>query len=280
MDRIPRKPERPYMSSLKSSSTGIRRRPLRTYSTRTACTAPAEPAAKRRCSGASSPTTIQPHDRSVTAQTPEQSTSNPIAQSSPLLSTKKGTITAYFGRRMPQPPTLPFSDPLSDALSNCRTPSTTPPSSPPSSSRKRRARRLKTRVATQAREDSESSGDDQENQDAKDQTKLLHGVNSTERVQPATSALSRAKSSVLHQADDISTTITAGSRSQDEQRREHRPASIQTTLSLSMTNTQYVECKECGMVYNQLHKTDVRYHARRHASLRRKAKTLTSEEDE
>jgi len=54
-------------------------------------------------------------------------------------------------------------------------------------------------------------------------------------------------------------------------RRDARPfqkkttQAVQTTLSLS-TKPAFEECKACGMVYNPLHPSDVKLHARRHKS--------------
>lgn len=42
---------------------------------------------------------------------------------------------------------------------------------------------------------------------------------------------------------------------------------VQQTLSLSMSETGFTECRECSMLYNPLHEKDRRYHARQHAAI-------------
>lgn len=76
------------------------------------------------------------------------------------------------------------------------------------------------------------------------------------------SALNRNKG--ISKGDDKS----PGEGKRREKKGKKTP-SAQTTLSLSVRETQYTECAGCGMLYNHLHKTDVRYHARRHDALRR-----------
>ncbi|EFX05226.1 hypothetical protein CMQ_3295 [Grosmannia clavigera kw1407] len=47
-------------------------------------------------------------------------------------------------------------------------------------------------------------------------------------------------------------------------------ASTQTTLSLTIGGDAMKECTECNILYNPLHEKDAKFHARYHASLRRK----------
>ncbi|KAI1432970.1 hypothetical protein GGR50DRAFT_546876 [Xylaria sp. CBS 124048] len=264
--RIPRKPERPYMSSLKSSSMDTRRRRLQTYSKRTSSIeSTTEPALKRRRVNTSSTTIPQHDDIPVAPSEPEQSVIPPSASCNALPPAKKGTINAYFQKIIPQPlantsSPAPSSDPVE--------PTVTPPSSPPRiSTRKRRMRRLKTRVATRHVDEAGSNAEDDEDGEKRE---LSNGV---QDGKPAThgEALGLSQTpNALNQSESTSRDgPTMDKRRENRRRRESRTASIQTTLGLSTTEPQYTECKECDMLYNHLHEADVKYHARRHAALRR-----------
>lgn len=247
-----------------------RRRPLRTYSKHTSSTESSEPTPKRQRLASSPVTSIRDKEPKAAFAIPEQSDTALSSQS--LLSTlplKKGTITAYFGRIVPQPPlVVPSSDPPSDPLSEPSEPESTPPLSPPivSATRKRKARRLKTRVSRR-RLDEEGSDESQENQD---DDGLIGTTSGTKKLAHARATdLSEATPNALNRNRGVTRTGLVGSKLQENRRRERKPASVQTTLSLSMRETHYTECKGCGMLYNHLHESDVKYHARRHASLRR-----------
>ncbi|KAI0460591.1 hypothetical protein F5B21DRAFT_14107 [Xylaria acuta] len=267
--RIPRKSERPYISSLKSCSMETRRRPLRTYGKRTSSES-TEPTPKRRCIAGSSMASSPEERARITSSEPEHNTASSISNSPPLPSIKKGTITAYFGRIMPQAPAVTLSPYLSSDLSSgSNEPTITPPSSSPViATRKRRARRLKTRVVT-SRTNEEANDEERENQDSK---KRIGRILEAEAESPAHArppALSESTPDSLNQTRSISKTRLDDGKPWKNRRREKKHASVQTTLSLSMNEAHYTECKECGMLYNHLHETDVKYHARRHAALRR-----------
>ncbi|KAI1121863.1 hypothetical protein F5Y10DRAFT_92124 [Nemania abortiva] len=275
------KPERPYISSLKSYPMEPRRRPLRTYSKRASSIEPTEPAPKRRCINNSTVPSIQDqHTRPPPPSDPKQDTIAPVSE--PLLTlppTKKGTITAYFGRIIPQAPAvipLPSSDPVSEPLSEDG-PTFTPPSSPPVVTTRRRARRLKTRVVTQRIDERVASDEEEENED--DDARL--GAIDDEKPSPNTSSsvLSETTPNTLNQTDNLPRSRSGDSKPQRKRQREKKTTSVQTTISLSMTEAQYTECKECGLLYNHFHPTDVKYHARRHAALR-KAKLQGSVEND
>ncbi|KAI0486731.1 hypothetical protein F4859DRAFT_312272 [Xylaria cf. heliscus] len=276
--RIPGKPERPYISSLKSYSMETRRRPLRTYSKRTSSTESTEPTPKRRCIVNPSMTSIPNEEVRVTPSEPEHGATASTSKSPPLPPSKKGTITAYFGRITPQPRVITSSsDPPSDPLSESNEPTITPPSSPPvDTTRKRRVRRLKTRVVTQRIDEEEASDEEQENQDGK-RIRRISELKSPVHARPP--VLSESTPESLNQTRGTPPTGTEASKARESRRREKKQASVQTTLSLSMNEAHYTECKECGMLYNHLHKTDVKYHARRHAALRRARAQSSAESD-
>ncbi|KAI1822232.1 hypothetical protein F4861DRAFT_412990 [Xylaria intraflava] len=267
--RIPRKPERPYLSSLKSYPMNTRRRPLQTYSKRTPSTeSTTEPAPKRRCIASPSVSIIQHEDTPLAPSEPEQNTtslrSSPPNNQPPA---KRGTITAYFQKIAPQPPVRTSSSELSSEPTE---PTITPPSSPPTiTPMKRRTRRLNTRIATRHM-DEIGSNDEDDRHDEKGELTEIRGANG---VEPLTNVHyttpSRTGSSTSDRPDNISGAGSERDKRRGKRRREKRTASVQTTLGLSTTEPQYTECKECDMLYNHLHETDVKYHARRHAALQR-----------
>ncbi|KAI0814193.1 hypothetical protein GGR55DRAFT_499537 [Xylaria sp. FL0064] len=266
---IPGKPERPYISSLKPSPMETRRRPLRTYSKRTSPTESTEPIPKRRCLASLSTSSDSIRDKE-TSPVPEETkhitSASALEPSLPPI--KKGTITAYFGKIVPQPSSATLSSGLpSDPPSEHSEPTNTPPSSPPPlTTRKRKARRLKTRVATQRRDKEE--GSDQTQADRDDDGKTGRTQNLEPPAHTQSPALSEATPNALNQRDNVSM-IRPGGDKRGNKQRKNIAASVQTTLSLSMNEAHYTECKECGMLYNHLHETDVKYHARRHAAMRR-----------
>ncbi|GAW17799.1 hypothetical protein ANO14919_072660 [Xylariales sp. No.14919] len=253
-----------------------RRRPLRTYSKRTSSTESTEPAPKRRCLASSSAPSIRDEETRLNPTEPRNSTTGSVpTPSTPLPPTKKGTITAYFSKIIPQPSAAaPSSDsPSSDLLSDSNEPTITPPSSPPIiTTRKKRTRRLKTRVVTQRIDENEGSDEEEENQKRGKRIGRIRASNPSADARPP--ALSETTPNTLNQSDGTPKTRSEGSKRRENGRRENKTPSVQTTLSLSMSEAHYTECKECGMLYNHLHETDVKYHARRHAALRRaKART-------
>ncbi|KAI0400742.1 hypothetical protein F4802DRAFT_474372 [Xylaria palmicola] len=269
VSRIPGKPERPYISSLKSCSMETRRRPIRTYSKRAQSTESTEPAPKRQCIINSSSSPVRDQDKRVISSESKDITTTSISQSLPSLPpTKKGTITAYF-QRIPQPSAIASSEISSDAPPESDGPTTTPPSSPPISvPRKRRVRRLTTRVVSQPIDEKEDIDEEQESPRDRERRGSVGQVEPLENASPV---LSETSSSTLNQDKIISGVQLDDDDDapREERRRGKKQAQVQTTLSLSMSETQYTECKECGMLYNHLHKTDVNHHARRHAALRR-----------
>ncbi|KAI0202916.1 hypothetical protein F4808DRAFT_61644 [Astrocystis sublimbata] len=332
ISRIPRKPERPYISTLKSSPMESRRRPLRTYSKRT-FSETAEPAPKRRCiadaSKAPTPTVLAAEAKSSIASSQRKqecdkenehnakslaSAPGANANELPLPTPKKGTIMAYFAPKIHQLPVIAPSsepEPSSDPVSESNDLTITPPSSPPMitfSTRKRRVRRLKTRIVAQRvdeeAEDEEESGNEGASSESEEQRQRHDSMRdrrgtctttdtSTERKRRIRDRPLAPLSELAHDNPNLNpnlnlpTTSTKSKPRLDgnmEEQKENRPdqrekkkqkpapqASVQTTLSLSMHEAHYTECRECGMLYNHLHETDVKYHARRHAAALKKA---------
>ncbi|KAI1291657.1 hypothetical protein F5Y03DRAFT_376064 [Xylaria venustula] len=251
-----------------------RRRPLRTYSKRTLSTESVEPPLKRRCLTGPSTSSLQ-DDKTRLGLTGSEDKTAACASKQPLPPTKRSTITAYFGKLDPKPlPITLSSDPSSDPASESNGPTNTPPSSPPViTTKKRKVRRLKTRVVAQNLDDKEGSDGIQTDQDSK------RGIGRIRDIEPPANtrlpALSEAMPNTLNQSKSVSKVRSQSGKPRENTRQENKPASIQTTLSLSLRENHYTECKECGMLYNHLHQMDVKYHARRHAALA-KARTDAS----
>ncbi|KAH8166825.1 hypothetical protein CIB48_g1378 [Xylaria polymorpha] len=236
---------------------------------RTSSTESTEPPPKRRCVVDSSLASVRNEEARITPPEPEHSAAASSPKSPSLPPTKKGTITAYFGKLIHQPRVVaPSSDPPSNPLSESSGPTITPPSSPPIITKgKRRARRLKTRVVTQQIDEEEANEEEQENQDGKERIRRTREVESPAHARPP--ALSESTPENLNQTRSTPSSRIHVGKPRENRRREKKQASVQTTLSLSMNEAYYTECKECGMLYNHLHESDVKYHARRHAALRR-----------
>ncbi|KAI1812845.1 hypothetical protein GGS20DRAFT_516547 [Poronia punctata] len=276
--RIPRKPERPYVSSFRPYPMETRKRPLRTYSKRTLSGDSSEPDPKRRCVNDSS--VISYNNRAIPTISPTRSNASetlpgtaPTSTTASLPPMKKGTITAYFQKTSSRSSTAtPSSDPISENTE----PTTTPPSSPPSLiTRKKRIRRLKARVAIGRIIDQRASDEDEGDVDG--------NKSDTGDIQARTCApvLSETTINSLNQAVATTepSTRSKENRSAEKVKKETKKASVQTTLSLSMRDTAYTECKECGMLYNHLDKADTKYHARHHTAIL-KEKTRAGAENE
>lgn len=266
-----------------------RRRPLRTYSKRTASTESVEPASKRPCIAGSPKASIpdpgnriSPSDSGHGAATLTHE--SPLPQPS-LPPVKRGTITAYFGRLEPQPPVIvPSSDSLTELSSESNGPTITPPSSPPATTKRKRARRLKTRVVTHRIGETAASSDEEQGNEGSEDERMGKARDGGERPPARSAALSERNLNVPGQNKSISSKsdaeYTSEGRPRDNKKKKKTVPSVQTTLSLSLRETpQYTECGECGMLYNHLHETDVKYHARRHAALRRRAKIRAEDTD-
>ncbi|KAI0018210.1 hypothetical protein F4780DRAFT_781643 [Xylariomycetidae sp. FL0641] len=175
---------------------------------------------------------------------------------------RKGTITAYFRPA----PAASSSTPLREPSSEAHDRDITPPSSPPPLNiKKRKARRLRTRVSSKGVDNTEN-GVDTEDQEGREE----HGESTQKTATPS------AHTDVLVEKDSDAMNQVEGTHRKRRRAGKRgglsegpKPPTVQTTLSLSATDTGFTECKDCGMLYNPLHAKDVKDHARRHASLHR-----------
>ncbi|KAI1505191.1 hypothetical protein F5X99DRAFT_307159 [Biscogniauxia marginata] len=260
-----RKTDRTYASSpithMKRAPIKAHKRPLRTYSKRTIPSDIVEPPAKRQRvddvhhdSQAQKSPAGSDVDVSIAQYTlPDPPTTAPA---------RKGTITAYFKKI--DPPTSSSILP-SEASSDNVEPAATPPSSPPMlSTQRKKARRLTTRAMAR---DSEESGDEV---GKKKESKTEHPATVTDKESShleGEGILATVSSRTLNQMDNLP-------KKRSEAGKRGKVATVQTTLSLSMTDTGFAECKDCNMLYNPFHEKDAKDHARIHAALR-KAKSDT-----
>ncbi|KAI1210108.1 uncharacterized protein F4807DRAFT_423848 [Annulohypoxylon truncatum] len=247
-----------------------RTRPLRTYSKRTAPTDTAEPVSKKRRMEQTSaiPETkdeaVKPlRHSSVSCSSPTLPPPQPI---------KKGSIMSYF--KIMQP--LPSSSLISpEPTSGPTEPASTPPSSPPmpNSNRKKR-RRLTTRIISRATSEDPNQEDEAEGED-----KRLDEIGGRlmASVSPA-DVLSDASSNTHSQSTAKRKRQLTARKCERNKKEASKPGAVQTTLSLSISDKGFTECKECGMLYNPLHKQDAKYHARRHAAML-KAKSSTHDNE-
>ncbi|KAI0602510.1 hypothetical protein F4775DRAFT_245914 [Biscogniauxia sp. FL1348] len=261
-----RKTDRTFASGpiihMKRETAKAHKRPLRTYSKRTASTDSTEPVAKRQC-------TNEAHVTHQISKAPDKSNVD-TAASEPTLPAvppsappRKGTITAYF--RKIDPPTSSSTLP-SEASSDNAEPTTTPPSSPPTlQSRKKKARRLTTRaVSCDNLEREDEDGNTKESKEEQQQGIATKDGRSSREDKDVLTSLSAP---TLNRMETIT-------RKRSEAGKRGKTTTVQTTLSLSLTDTGFVECKDCNMLYNPIHEKDAKDHARVHAALR-KAKSRT-----
>ncbi|KAI2627773.1 hypothetical protein GGR54DRAFT_431382 [Hypoxylon sp. NC1633] len=231
------------------------RRPLRTYSKRPS-TDVGEPVRKKR----------RVRDTKIlstpTAEPTEPTDNHDAREPSPSLppppTTKKGTIMSYFKIIPPtSSSTLHSSEPSSEPTQ----PESTPPSSPPAvSSQRKRRRRLTTRMISRATSEDTKVEDPIEGDE--DGGELDGDHNESKPLEVKTGTLSDVSLDALNRrASRQQKGFEASKRG-----RSSKSATVQTTLSLSMDDKGFTECKECNMIYNPLHKEDAKYHAKRHAA--------------
>ena len=249
--------------------THTHRRPLKTYSKRSTPSAPAEPLIKRR--RIDGPTrdarqTELPLPRSSQQDTssgqpslppPSQTTRNP----------KKGTILGYFKVVSPSSDSKLHSTEPSSCGAD---PPSTPPSSPPprAGSKAKKRRRLRTRVIPPNLDldrSEEDNGTDTPDPNTDEITQPL-------KEPPSPGILGDASWNDLNkttaQSDPRSEAGKRGKRgmSAGAGPKSKPTATVQTTLSLSLSDTGFTECRDCNMLYNPYHEKDAKLHARRHAA--------------
>ncbi|RYP12239.1 hypothetical protein DL765_007424 [Monosporascus sp. GIB2] len=236
-----------------------RTRPLKTYSKKATSSGSTELPAKRRHTGEVAETTRTKERESPSLQQDNRSQPSlppPHASRDP----KRGTIMSYFKVVSPSSNHMSsYSEPSSCGVE----PASTPPSSPPlkTDSGPKKRRRLTTKVVSK---DLDVTGDAEEE---------TVGRPDPETDQPTTTQ--RENSGILA---DTSKDALNKAAAQQEQRLEagkrgrgkgpnSKPVVVQTTLSLSMSDKGFVECKACNMLYNPYHEKDAKFHARRHAAM-------------
>ncbi|KAI2466193.1 hypothetical protein F4781DRAFT_364709 [Annulohypoxylon bovei var. microspora] len=249
-------------------------RPLRTYSKRTSSTDVADPASKKRRVEEIN-TTLEPKVE-VTESARQSSATCPSPTLPPTQFAKKGTIMSYFKIVQPAPSSLfNSSGPVSGPVE----PASTPPSSPPMSDfHQKNRRRLTTRIISQATSDDPSQknvveGEDEEKDQKSDETDEA----SEASVSPMDVQSDTSLNTLNRSGSTRENRLEARKRGRNK-KENSKPSVVQTTLSLSISEKGFTECKECDMLYNPLHKQDAKYHAKRHAAML-KAKS-TSQDNE
>ncbi|KAK8087874.1 hypothetical protein PG997_002835 [Apiospora hydei] len=252
---------------------------LRTYSKRTTPRDDSEPPAKKQktASNVAKPTAAGAGPKAVASEKPEPSPTRTLKSKQPELPApprarepaKKGTIMSYFKVTSPSSGTATPCEVSSEAIH----PPSTPPSSPPTLSRDRkRRRRLTTKPSYQTTPELESERDASESA-AEDEP---------EKRSRAAVVLNEASAQKLNQQDQSEESRSeAGKRGATKKTaKPKKTGTVQTTIVLSLNETGFVECEECNMLYNSLHEKDVKLHARRHATVLRKAKLGKKEEEQ
>ena len=82
----------------------------------------------------------------------------------------------------------------------------------------------------------------------------------------STNALNQAAAA---QSDRRSEAGKRGKSANTKSKPKPKPAAatVQTTLSPSLSDSGFAECKDCNMLYNPYHEKDAKLHARRHAAM-------------
>ncbi|KAI0891951.1 hypothetical protein F4806DRAFT_289358 [Annulohypoxylon nitens] len=239
-----------------------RSRRLRTYSKRTAPIDAAESILKKRRTEGTRESS-EPKDEVVKPlRQPNVSCPSPtLPPSQPI---KKGSIMSYFKIVQPIPSSsLASLEPTSEPTELA----TTPPSSPPMSNRNRKRRRLTTRIISRAT--SEELSPDNAVEEDEDLGDVRDGSTA-----PGSSA------DILSDASSNTISRSTAKRNKlldvKKRKRKHvpKPSAIQTTLSLSISEKGFTECKECNMIYNPLHKPDAQFHSRSHAAMLKAKSTI------
>ncbi|KAI1103694.1 hypothetical protein F4804DRAFT_217871 [Jackrogersella minutella] len=241
-----------------------RTRPLRTYSKRASSTDVAEPSLKKR--------RIESTALTVETKTIPPARESSVSLPSPILRpsqpAKKGSIMSYFKVIPSESNTaLPSSEPTSEPT----IPESTPPSSPPTLDlQRRKRRRLMTRAIPRLTPEDLNAEDIVEGEDDEEPDGKSDG---SKALASRKDALSDASLNALNRpATREKKRVEAGKRGRASK------IIVQTTLSISTSDKGFVECKECNMLYNPLHKEDAKCHTRRHAAMLKEK--LSSQNDE
>lgn len=254
----------------------IRRRPLRTYSKRATSSDSAEPPRKRqRTDEAAHDVRPMKSSRRSFQENGGSQPSLPPPSHAPT-NPKRGTIMNYFKVVSPSSNNLSSSTEPSSCGAE---PISTPPSSPPPKAdiRPKKRRRLTTKVIPQDIETDEPA----ENKDPDNpSSEGDRPVPIPSDKEAAAGILTGTSASTLNKATAPSQQRSeAGKRGKSHKGPSVKSATVQTTLSLSMSDQGFTECKECNMLYNPYHVKDAKIHAKRHAAiLKTKSKSKASDE--
>ncbi|KAI8959157.1 hypothetical protein F5Y11DRAFT_13825 [Daldinia sp. FL1419] len=230
-----------------------RTRILRTYGKRTA-SEPAQPALKKRRIDNINAAAASNDE---TAESPRAATDPPSPALPPAQPAIKGTIMSYFKAVRPSSSCALRSSP--EPSSERIDPTSTPPSSPPVPSlQRKKRRRLTTRIISRAASVESKTEDGMEDDGGKGTFKEVDaGSVSPTKSPPALSKIPPAT---------LNLPIAKPNKRQDT-KKTSKSAIVQTTLSLSVEDKGFIECKQCNMLYNPLHKQDAKCHSRRHAAM-------------
>ncbi|RYO94553.1 hypothetical protein DL764_007817 [Monosporascus ibericus] len=236
-----------------------RTRPLKTYSKKATSSGSMEPPLKRqrteevaqdtRPKGSESPSLHQ-----------EKRSQPSLPPSHPSRHPKKGTIMSYFKVVSPSSNhMLTSSEPASCGVG----PTSTPPSSPPpkTDSRPKERRRLATKVVSR-----DLDATDDEEEETIDSPAPERDQSTTARREDSGILADKSNDALNKATTHPGQRLEAGKRGK-RKGPSSKSATVQTTLSLSMSDKGFAECKECNMLYNPYHEKDAKFHARRHAAM-------------
>ncbi|ORY67031.1 uncharacterized protein BCR38DRAFT_425630 [Pseudomassariella vexata] len=238
-----------------SRTRAAQRRPLRTYSNRSAQSDCTEPVTKKRqAEGQDGQRVTSTTIASTMTTQPEtkanllQRTMQPCMKQQP----RKESILSYFKIASPTSGSVSCSQ-----LSNATVSSSTAPSSPLMVEARQRKRR---RLTTRPLRDSKIPGllaDDA----AEKQTQFTSST-----LDKAEAALKESSIARLNRQERDEKRFNAEMRGMNRRQISKLPT-VQTTLSLSVHEKGFVECKDCNVLYNPFHDKDAKYHTRRHAAM-------------
>ncbi|KAI0845924.1 hypothetical protein F5Y00DRAFT_159560 [Daldinia vernicosa] len=237
-----------------------RNRVLRTYGKRTSTSEPPQPTPKRRCIEDINKAIIS-NDEAIESTCDAGIPPSPILP--PVQPIRKGTIMSYFNVVSSSSRALNSSEPSSEPVD----PINTPPSSPPMPTLPRKnRRRLTTRITSRATSEESNAGETIKKDGEKERTNDVD-IGSSMLSTGSAAVLSEVSSEILNLPVTEQTNLPDIKKCERSTKKASKPATVQTTLSLSMEDKGFIECNECNMLYNPLHKQDAKCHARRHAAM-------------
>ncbi|KAI0128024.1 hypothetical protein BJ170DRAFT_399730 [Xylariales sp. AK1849] len=229
---------------------------LRTYSRRTTSDGNPEPPRKRQRRNNS--------NTGSKSESPPQLPKQMHLRLPPPPVPNRGSILTYFEVRSSSSSTTSRCEQLSEPA----LPSSTPPSSPPRiQALRKKPRRLTTKPIRAAALPEYGLAVEETSDPILEEARGWEGNEAVR--EPSISSLNRQSRSEEDRRDT--------GNNETSKRQKFKQAAVQTTLSLSLTEKQFIECKDCNMLYNPYHDSDVRLHARRHAVILRAKKAAGSD---